>query len=914
MFRRVTALRLACRSYRLLIHLLPRRYRHRHGEEVTRLFDELARDALARRGLPALLDVWLRSVFDVVRWASREHLVRRARRSILRHGKRRSSHREWTASGNRMETLLQDIRYGARSLARRPGFTAMVVATFALGIGANTAMFNVVNGVLLRDLPYRSPDRIVRLMGTDQGRVNVGGTLAWANFRDAHERSDIFSAAAAYDEWQPNLTGVGEPERLDAALVSTPFFEVLGVKPALGRFFRPEEDIDGQDRVVVLSHGLWQRKFGGDPTIIGRAIDLNGNPHTVVGVAPRDFEDPKLSGARWGEPALWRPLGFGGISGDQLPSRGSSSYVAIGRLRPGITIEQARARIAAISRQLEEEYPAENAGVGMTVVPLRESIVGEVSTSLIVLLGLVGFVLAIAASNVGNLLLGRAAERQHEMALRAALGATRRRLLRQLLTETLLLAALGGALGLGLAAVSTGMLVDLGGPFIPRSEAVRIDLAVLGFGLGVTLVTGLLCGSAPVLLLSTRDLRSALVDSSRTTGGRRSHRLRSVLVAAEVALALVLATGAGLLAKSLWNLTRVDAGIDAAQVLTFDLAPPVTRYREPERLDALYDALLARLRALPQVEVAALVNLAPLTGGFDGNSVTADDRPQPPPRETLSAQTRSVTPDYFRAMGIDVRRGRTFGDRDRAGATPVVVINQALASELWPDGDAIGKRITVAGASAEVIGVVSDVKHLSLAETAPPRVYAARSQAIIPWQLRNMTVVLRTADHPAGLAAVARAAVHEIDPQLPIAKLRTMEEVVTASVAPPRFRTSLLSSFAALALLLAAVGIYGVISYSASQRVREMAIRMALGARSLAVLRLMLGEGLAPVAIGLMAGVAAALVFTRLLSGFLFQVPPTDPIVFSGVALMMMVIAVAAILAPAWRATRVDPMRALQEE
>jgi len=813
-----------------------------------------------------------------------------------------------------MDTLMQDIRYGLRSLARRPAFTFAVCLTFGLGIGANTAIFSVVNGVLLRELPYDQPHRIVRLAGTEKGAVNVGGVLAWPNFKDIYERSGVFESAAAYDEYQPNLTGVGEPERLDAALVSTEFFDVLGVDPVAGRFFVAEEDIDGKDRVVVLSYGLWQRKFGGDTGIVGRTVDLNGRPHTVVGVAPQTFEDPKLSGPRWGEPALWRPLGLIGVSEDRLPSRGSHSYVAIARLRPDVTIQQARERIAAVSRQLQEEYPDENADVGMVPIPLRESIVGDVRSTLLVLLGVVAFVLAIAAANVGNLLLGRATERQHEIALRAALGATRLRILRQLATETLVLATVGGVLGVVMAAMMTDVVVNLGGTFIPRSAAVGLDTRVLAFAVGVTAAAGLLCGLVPAAFLSATDLRSALGQGSRTTGTARSRRLRAALVVSEVALAFLLLTGAGLLTKSLWNLSQVDVGIDPSHVLTFDLAPPYSRYSDTEALTALYDGLLERLRGLPRVEAAAVVNLVPLTGGFDGNTVTADDLPEPAPGDERSAQTRSVSPDYFRVMGISLRRGRLFSENDRAGAPPVSVINEVLARRFWPDQDPLGKRVTVAGTSTRVVGVVANVKHLNLEEPAPPRIYLPRAQGTIPWQLRYNTVVLRAQGDPALLAPAVREIVRDADLELPIAKLRTMEQIVTSSAAPPRFRTVLLGSFAGLALVLAAVGIYGVISYSVSQRVREMAIRMALGAGGATVLRAVLAEGLLPVAGGLAMGLIGSLSLTNLLTGFLYQVPAIDPLVFTLVPALMLLIAVTAILGPARRATQVDPMTVLREE
>jgi putative ABC transport system permease protein len=893
--------RIATWFYRALLRLLPAARRARDERVMLDLFQRLARDA-HKRGGPVLLATSLRAALDIVReslrlrLASRDHETRQRRFAFT-------------------DSLVLDARHALRSLSRRPGFALLACSAFALGIGAATAIFGVVDAVLLRPLPYHAPDRIVRLLGTGGGEVNREGTLAYLNAMDVEAMSGTLNSVAAYDEWRPNLTGAGEPELVSAAVVSTDFFEVLGVQPAEGRFFLAEEDVDGRDGVVVLAHGFWQSRFAADPSIVGRPIVLNGNAHTVVGIAPADFEDPKLSGPRWGEPQIWRPLGYGGLPPEGQPSRGSSSYVAIARLSPGSTLDAARAELAQISSHLEREYPDTNAGDAITAIPLRESIVGDVRASLLLLLGAVGVLLAIAAANAGSLLLGRAAERRREIALRIALGASRTHAVRLVVTESLILALAGGCAGIILALAATRSLLAFGGQLVPRGADIPLSPTIILFAFTVTLLTGLACGIVPALSAFGGDLRGPLAEAGRGgTHARGVLRLRAGLIVAEVALALLLLIGASLLGKSLWRLMNVDVGFQPAGVLTFDLVPPVASYPDDASVTAFYDALIERLRSLPGVESVAGVNIAPLTGGFDGNSVMRADRPPPPRELRRGAEVRTVTPSYFETVSLALRRGRLPDARDRAGTPPIAVISESMALAFWPGEDAIGMRFTSVDTLVEVVGIVADVKHMSLEEAAPPMFYVPRAQGIVPWQTRRMSIVMRTDAEVAALAPAARAEVGALDAQLPLANLRTMEQVIAASAAPPRFRTLLIGAFAALALLLATLGVYGVVSYSVSQRTREMAIRMALGARAPAVLRLVVRQGMTPVAVGLILGLLAALALSRLLSAVLFEVATLDATVFLAVPALMLAIAAFASAAPARRATRVDPLQALREE
>ncbi len=901
----------AVRRYAFLLRAYPRTFRAEACHELLEVFrDDYVAALRGPRG--SVTRLWLRTVLDLVlsavavRWSSLRRSAPAQRRRPPKRG-----------VGDMMHSILQDVRFAIRGFARRPGFTTIVVVTLALGVGANTAIFSVVYGTLLKPLPYDSPARLVRLWGVNDGVLQEGGTIAYLNFVDWYEQSSVFDRAAAYDEWNVSLTGVDQAERLQGARVNTEFFDVLGISPGLGRFFLPEEDIDGRDDVVVLNHGLWIRKFGGDSSVVGRAIALNGRLHTVVGVAPASFEDPLLSGPGSSLPEIWRPLGFGGLGLDDLPNRGSSSYTAIARLRPGVSRSQAQAELDLIAERLKQEYPMHNAGVTVAVLPLWDTMVGDVRQSLWLLLGAVAFVLAIAAANVGSILLGRAADRTRETALRAALGASRGRLMRQFLIEALALAFTGGALGVVLALAIRDVVAGLAASAVPRAATVDLNLAVFTFTVVATVLTGLFCGAAPVLQLRETSLSKSLQEGGRGAAGSsaRAARVRGTLVTAEVALALLLLLGAGMLIRSFWNLQRVDVGIDPTNVLTFDLQLPSQSYPEETKIVTFYRDVVERLDALPGVRGTAAVNILPLSGGFDCNTVHATDKPTPPPGEGVCPEVRTITPQYFDVMGLTVLQGRSLLESDDAASTNVAVVNQTLAERLWPGEPVLGKRFSTGGGdSVQVVGVVGEEKHLSLTEQPTPRAYVAHAQGVIPWQTRRLTVVVRSPRDPTLLVAAVRREVAAMDPNLPLSRVRTMEDVIAESVAAPRFRTWLLGSFAMLALALAAVGIYGVISYSVAQRNREMAIRIALGAARPSILGLVLRQGMLPVAVGIGVGCVVALGVTRALASFLYGLTPTDPASFVVTPLILALVAVVACLLPAARATRVDPIVALRQE
>ncbi|MCH9647648.1 MAG: ABC transporter permease [Deltaproteobacteria bacterium] len=806
--------------------------------------------------------------------------------------------------------LLQDLRFASRSLLKRPGYSALILTTLALGIGATTAVYSVAHAVLLQPLPWDEPQRIVHLLGLEHGELDDRPTIAYLDFDDWRRESASFEVAAAFDEWAPNLTGEGEPERLEAAQVNIEFFDVLGVQPSYGRFFSPQEDVDGQDRVVVLTHGLFQRRFAGDPAVLGRSIQLNGTPHTVVGVGPKDWVDPMLSGVGDAPPQLWRPLGYGGVEAERLPNRGSTSFTAIARLRAGTTLPQAQAELDLLAADLEVEYSATNEGRGVHLVPLRESLVGNLRSSLWILLGAALLVLAIACSNVASLMLGRAMERRQETALRQAMGASRGQIARLLLVESFLLATLGGVLGIGLGYFARDVLVAFSGNSLPFAQEVGLDLRVAAFACLITLATGLVCGIAPVLKNGGSKLETPLrLSPYDSPPGRFRPGLRGLLIISEVALSLLLLSGAGLMLESLWNLLRVDAGISADHVLTFGLAPTD---REPEKVTAFYQSLLDRLGGLPGVEAAGAIDILPLSGSFNGNTVHAEGQPLPPPSREFSAETRVVTPGYFAASGMTLLRGRLLSPQDRPGSPPVTVVNQALAEHFWPRGNPIGKRLLINDISCEVVGQVADVKHLSLRGDSPSQVYLARDQGVYSWLGRRMSVALRTSTDPMELIPLVRREVRALDENLPLSQVRTLEEILSSSLAQPRLHGWLLGCFAGLALVLAALGLYAVLAYSVVQRRREIAIRMAIGAGRGKVLAEVLGQGLTLVAAGIAVGLAAAFGTNRLLQSLLFGVSASDLGTYLWVPVVLFVVALVACYLPARRAAATDPLDSLK--
>ncbi|HSR66505.1 MAG TPA: ABC transporter permease, partial [Acidobacteriota bacterium] len=890
--------------YARLLGLLPESGAHRSmRREQLQLFRRLAEDAARRRGLRGLVGAFCASAWDLLINLPSEH--------------RRASHLPPRPSpfnpGAVMKNISLEVRQALRSLRRAPFFGLAVIFTLALGIGANSAIFSIVNGVLLRDLPYESPGQLVRLL--DPGdRAADRRPVSYLNFVDWVERSGVFSGAAAFDEWSPNLTGVGEAERILAGQVNWPFFQVLGVKPLKGRIFQEEDDVDGQDSVVILTYGFWQSKFAGRDDVVGLEIQLDDRPHQVVGVLGPDFEDPALGGST-DRRLLFRPLGLEGLPPDRLPNRGSHSYTGIARLRPGVSLQEAQEALNAVTPTILAEHPDLDPELAVVLEPLRESMLGDVRASLWVLMAAVAFLLAIAVVNVANLFLNRGSSRKAEFALRSALGAGRLRLLRHSLMESLLLALAGGAAGLLLALGLMEFFYSIARDFLPRAEQVSIDWRVLLFTAAVSLLTGLAAGLLPAWRSTRDEVAESLHDGGRTfSGGRSSTRLRGALVVVQVSLALVLLTASGLLLRSLWNLTSTDTGLSSSGVLTFRVELPRSRYQAPPQWAAFFDQLQERLESIPSVEKVGRISILPLGGSFNGMGYSPADQPKPEPGRSLSAQTRTMGGDYFQAMGIRLLSGRTFDSRDHDQSPPVAIINRTLAQRHWPGQDALSKAIRVAGAeNVRIIGVVEDVKHLRLEEEAPPRIYLSESQSIMSWDGRRMTTVVKTAQRPEALAGTVRDEVRRLDPLLPVSEVRSMDQVLAQASSAPRFRTQLIGALALLALLLTVVGIYGVISYTVTQGLRAIAIRMALGAGRRHILRGVLSSGLWPVLAGLGLGLAGALLTSRLIEGLLFQVAPREPLPYAAAALLLLGVAVAANLLPARRATRTNPIALLRE-
>lgn len=807
-----------------------------------------------------------------------------------------------------LDELRQDLRYGLRSLAGAPGFTAAAVLTLAVGIGVNTAVFSVVNGVLLRPLGYPDPDRVVRLLEDREEEVGTGrGTISYANFADMRERARLWEAAAAYDEWQVSMSFESGAERYDGAMVDASYFEVLGVRPLLGRFFGPEEAMPGAVSRMVLSWGFWQERFGGDPGVIGRVLTTNGYPTEVIGVAP-PFEDPVLSGTSFEPPRFWRSPGNHFLTN----SRGARSFTAIVRLKPDVTLAQAQQEIDALEAQLVAEYPEHNAERVARVEPLKETIIGDVRFELLVLLGAVGLVLVIACANVGNLLLVRATAREREITVRNALGASRARVVRQLLVESSLLAMLGALLGGALAGAGTRTLTRYVAQHLPRAAEVTLDARLLGFTLLLTVAATLLFGLIPALHGARADLGSVLRAGDRSmAGSRRVTRLRSLVVATEVAVAILVLVSAGLLTRSLLRLQAVDPGIDTGeQVISLSLA---TSDLDGAELTSYYERLLPRMQALPGVHAAGLVDILPLSGSFNGGPFTIVGEPEPAPHERPSAELRAVSPGYFAVMGLALERGRLPDERDDGNAPSVVVVSRALAERYFPGGNAIGQRVYTYEAERTIVGVVADVTQFTLDEVPGPTLYFPHAQAP-EWMRYSPELVVRVDREAAAVMPELRAAARAVDRNVAIADVRTMRSVVDATLVLPRFRTILLSLFALIAFTLAVIGIYGTISYAVARRAREFGIRIALGARRADILALVLGRGLRPVLAGIGIGVVLALAATRVLQSMMFEISTLDVRTFVAVPVTLLAVAAVAATLPAARAARAGTMRTLRED
>ena len=801
-----------------------------------------------------------------------------------------------------METLLRDIRYGIRSLLKRPGFTAVALIALALGIGANTAIFSLVNAVLLRPLPFADPDRLVWVWGN----IRTGGTRASVSpldFLDYRKQNTTFEqfAASIVVPVPLNLTGSGEPERLTAAVVTGNYFEALGARPALGRTFLLENESPGRDQVAVLSYGLWQKRFGGDPAILKKTVILDGKTCEVIGVMPKEFSFPQSA-------ELWVPMNFD-IS-PEMKQRKAHFLRPIGKLKAGVTVAQAQADMDAIARMLEEQFPATNTGWSVRLVSLREQIVGNTKPTLFILLGAVGFVLLIACANVANLLLVRAATRQKEIALRTALGAGRFRIVRQMITESVLLALLGGAFGTLLAVWGVNLLVTLSADNIPPTAQVKIDTSVLAFTLLVSLVTGVLFGLAPALRAMKLNLVESLKEGDRSGIGGQSNRTRSLLVVFESAVAVVLLIGAGLLVRSLIQLQKTNPGFDPHNVLTMRVDLPREKYATPDKAANFFQQLESRVGNLPGVESVGLVSELPLSGQPNDMPYTVEGRPPVTIDQAFDDDFRRVNQQYFRALRIPLLRGRNFTEQEVRQSAKVVIISDLLARQVFPNEEPIGKRLVMSmgNQAFEIIGIVGDVRHRAL-ESQP---FAAM---YLPTYERGwMNVVIRTQGDPRTLVPAVRKEVQAIDPDQPVAAVRTMEQWLDTAVAAPRYRTALIGLFALLALVLASTGIYGVMSYSVTQRTHEIGVRMALGAGQRDVLKLVVRQGMVLVLVGVGLGVAGSIALTRVMSSLLFEVTPKDPLTFAAVATLLAVVALAACYIPARRATKVDPLVALRYE
>jgi len=802
----------------------------------------------------------------------------------------------------------QDLRYGFRTLLRNPGFCAVAILALALGIGPNTAIFTMVNAVLLKPLPVPEPNRVVMIWGTllksgfDQMPVSAADYLEWK--KQAHS-FDQMSAAFAIPEFGLNVSGAGDPERVSAALASKEFLPALGIKPIVGRNFLPEEDRPGGPPAVLISHALWQRRFHSDPAAIGRSLTVDGIPRTVVGVVPHELGEMVAAD-------LWLPTAIN----PNNPERQNHQFGIVARLKPGVTVAESRAEMAVIARRLESAYPATNTGWGVALFPMAEMFTGRIRPVLLILLGAVGLLLLIACANLANLLLARAATREKEIAIRGALGAGRLRLIRQLLTESLVLALAGGALGLILAAWGVRLLRSVVPDMFPMLQHMSVDVPVLAFTFGISILTGLLFGLVPAWRSSHTDLNTTLKEAagrSESAGG--SHRIRSFLLAGEVALAVLLSVSAGLLLRSFVRVTEVNPGMRTANILTMNLSLPEVKYDTPQKRATFYKDLIERVDALPGVRSAGAVVFLPLRVSILSfriwvNSFTIEGRPPVPQDKQPLADYRPATPGYFNTMGIALRQGRLFDQHDDLDAKRVVLVNEAMVRKHFPHENPLGQRI-VMGKPMEIVGVVADAKLYGLDAPVEPAVYVPHAQHSGD---SSMAVVVRTEGDPTVVAAAVRREILKLDPEQPISNVRSMEQVLSDSLMLRRVAMLLLTVFASLALTLATVGIYGLTAYSVSRRTHEIGLRVALGASQSQILRMVVGRGLVTSLIGAAIGVAAAFELTRGLSGMLYGVTATDPLVFAGVPLLLIAVSVLASYVPARKATRIDPLVALRYE
>jgi putative ABC transport system permease protein len=814
---------------------------------------------------------------------------------------------KWAA----LDALAQDVRYGLRLLRKHPGFTLVAALTLALGVGANTAMFSVVEAVLLRPLPFPQADRLVMVWENVNlpAYKNDQNTPSPGNFNEWRTQSTAFTGMAAigYRAW--NLTGAGDPIRIAGEAVSAELFPLLGVEPLLGRTFTADEDRAGGPSVAMLGFGLWTERFGADPAIVGKTIRLDDAPYTVVGVLPRGFAFPDP------DDRLWVPIA---LTPQQLQNRGSHFLRVVGRLKPGVTVAQAQGELDGIAARLTKQYPNSNTGVGVRVMSLREQRVGQVQTPLLLLLAIVGFVLLMVCANIGNLLLARASARERELAVRAAIGATGGRLLRQLLTETLLLALIGGAAGLALAAWGVTALRWLAPASLPQATDLSVNGVVGLFNFAVASVAGLVCGIAPAWQAKRGDLHEALKADARGASHRSGTRARGALIVAETALGVIVLVGAGLLLRSFWQLEHVALGFKTDRVLTFRMVLPPARYATPLARAAFYRQAIDRLSAAPGVQSAAGITFLPLTMAGRTTGINVEGDPPPLPGQVKFVDFRSITPGYFSAVAIPFQSGRDIAWSDNGDRPPVIVISDAAARAFWPGRDPIGKRIKLGPSNDNsipwitVVGVVGNVQQLDLVRQPRPAIYLSAAQDVVTGDTLRDWVVRANGSDPGALAPDARAAIRAIDPTLPLTRVQTFEQIRSTALAREQFTLLLVGLFAVLALILAAVGLYGVTAFAVAQRTRELGIRVALGAGPGDVVRLVLKLGGRLVATGLIIGLAIALALSQLMSTMLFGVGARDPMTFAVVALVLATVSLVACYLPARRALRLDPVAALR--
>jgi putative ABC transport system permease protein len=807
-----------------------------------------------------------------------------------------------------MDTLLQDLRQGVRQLLRAPGIFAVAVLTLALGIGASTAIFSVVRGVLLRPLEYRDPGRLVAIFSAERGGAETRNPSSPANFLDWSAQSRTVDQMTAAQPWSPTLTGSDAPVQLSALKATPSLFSLLGVQPMLGRTFPPGEVVGGPDHVVVLGYSLWERQFGADRGIVGRSIVLNGEGYTVIGVMPREFQFPPF----WATGAeMWVPLTF---TPDAAGVRGANFLRVFGRLRPGATLEQARGEMEAIAGRLRAEYPRQNEGLGINVESLREPVVSGARPALLALLGAVGLLLLISCANVANLMAGRAAARQRETSVRSALGAGRRRLIRQWVTESILLSLVGGAAGSLLAVWAIDSLIAISPKGFPRLDEIRPDATVLAYALILALAIGVILGLIPALQSSRPDLMGPLRGRSRDTGLRK---LRRALAGFEIALALVLLVGATLLTRSLLRTLHVDPGFQTEGRLTMKLSLAGSSHSGSEQQRRFFPELVERVEALPGVESAGVVNHLPISGDLWRSELAVEGRPARP-GESIATSYRVVTPRLFETLGTALLKGRGLEESDSKDAVPVALVNQTLADRTWPGEDPLGKRIRIGGSDSNdpwvtVVGVVRDIKQSSLVDPVIPEIYFPYGQNPVDW-FQEATLVVHHAPGASRLAAAIRDEVAAIDRSVPVSSPLTLDQVLAEHLRRQRLTSALFGAFALTALTLCLVGVYGVVSYFVGQRTHEIGIRLALGSSRTEIIRLILGENVALAGMAVGCGVVVGLVITRFMGSLLFGISPSDPVTFGGASVLLLLVALLASYLPARRATRVDPMVALRAE